>query len=290
MLAYFVAVNLVTATLVPSHADTQVEDSVARFCVGTAVAWSMKDEDDMPEFAGNSPYQRGVESYWRQSFRGVSVPIPTEMDGWEFYIADSNNVKTLAGLSHEHLDISYSLFPSHVRIAMDGARKLADEFGLPGTDHDQIQLVRAAIKIEPEQVECDPGNVQATVNALYAVYLKAFVLNFHDKAYIHGDGVLGHSVEEFGERWTYLFEDESGQLYEVQIRHKNPGRYPYIGFEIDDGVLMDSMDSPPWMPLFFEAASDPTKDRLVHLRNFIIDYPLSKSTFDALDEEISQYE
>jgi hypothetical protein len=213
-----------------------------------------------------------------------------DSDGWHFFIGDSNYVQNLAGLSHEHLSISYGLVPSQVPIAVDGVKKLATEIGLPGTDLDPMELARAALKIDPEQVECDPHDVQRTVNELSAVYLKEFVLGFHDKAYMHGDGVLGHSVMENGERWSYMFEDESGRMYEIQIRHESPGRYPYIGFEIDDRSLMDSKYSPPWMPLFFEAASDPTKQRLVHLREFIVDYALPEHTFEALDEKIAQFE
>ncbi len=288
--AALAALALTSALLVPSRSDGQSEESLARFCVGAATVWATIDEEYIPEFAGNSPSQRGAESYWRHSFRGVAVPIPMVSDGWHFWIRDSNQSKSLAGLSNRHLNIGYGLLPSHVPLAIDGVKELATDIGLPGTDLDQMELVRAALEVEPEQVECDPNDVQGTVNALSAVYLKAFVLGFNDKAYLHGDGVLGHTVMEIGEQWAYLFEDESGQLYEVQIRHENPGRYPNIGFEIDDKVLVDSMYSLPWMPLFFEAASDPTRDRLAHLRDFIIDYPLPEETFESLDEKLAQFE
>ena len=289
MLARFVALILATATVAPSQANMHSEESVARFCLSAASVWSTASED-IPKFAGNSPPQRGVESYWRHSFRDVSVPIPIDTDGWYFWLSDSNYVKNLAGLAHENLKISYGLEPSQMQIGLKGVRDLANELGLPSANSEPMELIQAALKIDPEQVECNPNDVQETVDNLSAVYIKAFVLKFHDKAYLHGDGVLGHSVMNIGERWTYLFKNESGQLYEINLRHENPGRYPYIGFEIDDKVLMDSMYSPPWMPLFFEAASDPTKERLVHLREFIIDYALPAGTYEALDEKIAQYE
>lgn len=290
ILAYFATSILAYGALWPSHADAQSEESIARFCGGIAYVWAMRGEEYVPKFEGNSPAQRGVDSYWRHSFREVSVPIPMDTDGWGFWFDDSKHVKNLVGMAHDRLDISYSFVTSQVPMIISGVGQLAAEFGLPSADLEPMELVRLALTIDPEEVMCDPNDVQETVNNLSAVHVKSLLLSHHDKAYLHEGGVLGHSVVKIGESWTYLFEDDSGQWFEIKISHEKPGHYPYIGFEIDEKVLMDSMYSPPWMPLFFETASDPTRDRLVRLRDFIIDYPLPEETYRMLDAKIAQYE
>lgn len=75
---------------------------------------------------------------------------------------------------------------------------------------------------------------------------------------------------------------------EIQITNDNSDQYPYIGFQIDAPATTASIDSPPWMPVFFEAASNPTKDRLVRLRDAIADYPFDESVFEELDERLEQ--
>lgn len=290
ILACFAASILASGALWPSHADAQSDESVARFCVGVASVWAMKGEEYVPKFGGNSPAQRGVDSYWRHSFRDVSVPIPMDTDGWYFWFDDSNSVKNLVGMAHERLDISYSFVPSQVATTIRGAGQVAAEFGLPSANIKPMELVHLALTVNPEEVMCDPSDVQGTVNNLSAVFVKTLLFSTHDKVYLHEDGVLAHSVFKIGESWAYLFEDESGQLFEITIRHEKPGHYPYIGFEIDDKVLMESMYSPPWMPLFFEVASEPSRDSLIRLRDFIIDYPLPEEIYEMLDAKIAQYE
>lgn len=290
ILACFTASILASGSLWSSLADAQPEEYVTGFCVGIASVWEMKGEEYVPKFERNSPIQRGADSYWRHSFRDVSVPIPMDADGWGFWFGDSNYVKNLVGMTHERLDISYSFAPSQVPMIIGGAAQLAAEFGLPSADLGPMELVHLALTIDPEKVVCDPTDVQETVNNLSAVHVKSLLLSHHDKAYLHEGGVLGHSLGKNGESWTYLFEDDSGQWFRIKIRHEKPNHYPYIGFEIDQKVLMDSMCSPQWMPLFFETASDPTREGLVRLRDFIDEYPLVDETYEMLDAKIAQYE
>lgn len=284
------ALILASATLWPSNAKAQSKESIARFCVGVAGTWATVGDENSPVFEGNSPAQRGVESYWRHSFRGVSVPIPMDTDDWGFWFGDSNYVNDLVGMAHKRLKISYSFVPSQVPTTIKGAGKVAAEFGLPSADIEPMELVRLALTINPDEVMCDASDIQGTVNNLSAVFVKTLLFSTHDEVYLHEDGVVAHSVFKIGESWTYLFEDDSGQLFEITIRHEKPGHYPYIGFEIDDKVLMESMYSPPWMPLFFEAASEPSRSSLVRLRDFIIDYSLPEETYGMLDAKIAQYE
>jgi hypothetical protein len=283
-------VSLAFALIAPSFAATQTEESVARMCVGTAGAWAINGDKYVPEFAGKPPAQRGVESYWRHSYRGVSVPVPMNTDGWGFYFGDSNYLKNLVGMSNNELNISYGFVPSQVPTSIEAAGDIAAEFGLPAANLEPMDLVRLALTIDPDSVMCDTNNVQETVNDLAAVYVKALLLSHHDKAYLHEEGALGHSVMEIGERWTYLFEDKSGRLNEIQLRHENPGLYPYIGFEINDKVLMDSMYSHPWMALFFEAASEQTRDRIERLRESVIDHSLSEDMLKNLDEKLAEFD
>lgn len=272
-----------------SPASAQSDESVAQFCVGAAVPL-VRLEQHIPIFAGRSIEQSGAEPYWRHSFRGVSVPIPMNSDGWYFAISKTRQKNNVSTLVHEQLDISYGLAPSHVEIAIKGVGDLATKFGLPVTDLDPMALMRTALAINPESLECDPSDVQGTVNGFSALFLKPFVLAFHDKAYLHEDGILGHLTTEKGATWTYLFEDESGAFLEIIIRLNSLDRFIDIGFEIDEETLVDSSSSPPWMPFFFEVAGNPTKERLIRLREFVIDYSLPEETYKRLDEAIAEFE
>jgi len=285
-----VAAVLILTTLASSQSVAQSEESLARFCITAGSIWLNRDKDYIPTFVGDSQPHRDMESYWRHSFQGVSVPIPMDTEGWHFSIIDSRTVRNMAILSNASLQIRFVFAPSLSSLAVRRIGEIAVELGLPASNLSSIDLVRLALKIDPEEVQCDSDDVQSTVNEFTAVSIKALTLSHHDKIYLHGGGVLGHSVYENSESWTYVFEGIApGSLFEITVRNESSGRYPYIGFEIADKTLSDSLYSPPWMSAYFETASEPTKDRLLGLRELISDYSLSEETYQNLDEKLAQY-
>lgn len=278
-------------TLAPDQSGARSDDAVDRFCVMAVHSWANRSEEDTPKFEGGSPRHRGMESYWRHSYRGVSVPIPMNTDGWWFSFFDSNTTKGLAALHNDQLNIHYGFTPSILSGAVRKVGKIARDLGLPASDLTPMALLRLALTIDADAADCDPNNVQSTVSDFSAVFLKAFVLTHHDHAYLHEGGVLGHSVVEIGENWTYVFEGRlPGSLYQITIRNENPGQFQYIGFEIADTTLSDSIHSPPWMPMLFETLTEPTKDHFFGLREYIVDYSFPEYTFENLDEKLAQFE
>lgn len=274
-----------------SQADALAEESVARFCMAAGSIWAMSEDKQTPSFEGNSPSLRGMESYWRHSFQGVSVPIPMDAEGWHLFLGDSNYVKGLAGLSNLSLDISFGFTPAPESMAVNGVGELASELGLPVSSLSPIELVRLAVSIDAEKVMCDPDDIRTTIDNVSAVYVKGLALSRHDKIYLHEGGVLGHSVYETAESWTYVFEGVApGSLFQLTIRNESPDRYSYIGFEIADKSLSESVYSPPWMRAFFEAITEPTRARLLELREIVSDYSFPIETYNNLDEKLAQFE
>ncbi|MDJ0711044.1 MAG: hypothetical protein QNJ14_11665 [Woeseiaceae bacterium] len=279
------------AFLMPSQARAQSDDSLARFCGAAAAVWHATDQKYVPKYIENHPGQRDMESYWRHSFQGVSVPVPMRSDGWHLFFGDSNYVKGLAGLSNLSLQVSFGFAPSLESLAVKGIGDIATELGLPASDLKPIELVRLAVSIDLEEVVCDPNDVQSTINNLSAVFVKATALSMHDRAYLHQDGVLGHSTHKTADSWTYVFEGETpGSLFRITIRNEDQGRYPYIGFEIAEKSLSESVYSPPWMPVFFEAATEPSKDRLVGLQKIVSDHSFPDETFEELAEKLAEFD
>ena len=159
------------------------------------------------------------------------MPIPMNTDGWHLFLGDSNYVKGLAGMSNQTLDISFGFTPATESMAVRGVGELAVELGLPSSNLSPIDLVRLAVSTDPERVSCDPDDIQATVDSVSALYVKALALSHHDKVYLHEGGVLGHSVYDTAESWTYVFEGIApGSLFQITIRNESPDRYSLYRF------------------------------------------------------------
>lgn len=284
------AVALIACILVsPRLAMAQEDNAFARYCFAVAAAWADADASRIPVFAGESPSHRGAHSYWRHSFRGVSVPVPMHVEGWRFFLGDAHNGANLAGMRNNRLDIRFTFTSSPVASLLQTASAIPVKLQLPPPDHEPMDMVRLALEIDPEAVVCDPHNVHDTVNNLAAVFIKTMLLTGHDKAYLHADGILAHSTITGGEMWTYLFQDQFGELHEIEISYSGIDAFPRIGLEINQKALRDSVFSPAWMSLFFEAAGNPSREVLLQLRESALAHALPDSTLGFIDEKLAGF-
>ncbi len=282
---------LVTTLLMTSQSSAQSVEEVSSFCAAITRSWSSTDKDYVPTFGGDSPQRRGLDSYWRHTFRGVSVPVPMTSDEWYFSFFDSRFTKGMAGLGNPQLNIRYNFAPSPIPFEVESIGEMVRQIGLPVSELSPMALAYLALTIDPDTTSCDSNSIQSTVDNFSAIYLKSSLLQFRDIVYLHEDGFLGHSVRETGESWTYVFKEQSSEnIYQIELRHESVGQFQLVGFEIANSFLQDSTYSPPWMPLFFQTMSEPTKENFLGLREIIDDYSLPKYSHDSLDEKLSQFE
>lgn len=212
------------------YANT-AEEELAKLCFGVAQSISIGGEALYAKAEKQAGLSTNNALMWEANWFGRNVPIPIVNDGWKF-----QKTEIFSGLYYSNPEVKITFgAPMFEAQESDILSMSLDKFQmLPKPSLSKFELLKLAVRITPDDVNCDTENIQKTINELAALLMKGFELFEGDKPYFMPNGdVLIHRVYEKGELWRYIFTTKGSDLAKkVEIQHWTPGEYSNIGFQI----------------------------------------------------------
>ena len=264
--------------------------ALAAYCDFVAARYGDVASDELPALRPSTVPQAVPRPLWVQRYKGVGLALPAYPDGWQVsFLGDSND--PIAGLNHADSGFGLALSGSADQSMLDALADVAGNYGLPAPSLSPLDTARVAIALDVDEVVCDTSALQTTVDRSIALLIKKNLFPLFDEAGAHGDGVLGQWQRESSTWWRYVFADpDTGRLRAIFVDQPENGGLPPLGPYFGTDSAVTTAGIPVWLPVFFEAASAPSRTNLLRLRDAMQLYAFDASVYEALDVFIATLE
>lgn len=236
-----------------------------------------------PEFRLSAELPPESRQFELHEWAGVSVPIVSEHDGWSFVFHLNYTI-----LTNEKHSIEYIIRNSVHAGAGEVFMRMQEHRNLPPPSIEGIDLMNAALSIDPAKVTCDSGSAIELLDKFWTIGTKA--LTFRDAEVVfahHGSLLTRRPFDRSSERWLFLARYlQTGKYKDIAITVYEPTLFPRIGLRIGRDGGSGNRVTPAWLDHFFLASAHPSRVSLEALVKAVGDYPLPASVMDLVDDTL----